>query len=113
MSATLRHPATPSRLLLLFPDISLLRVMQRRTDMERTQVATQPGSGRLLARWISRQKLAYELGVTVETLGCWQRQRSGPACIKARRKVFYRRSVIKTWLLKKEQSRTRKTGGPR
>ena len=81
--------------------------------MERTQVATQPGSGNLLAGWISRQKLADELGVTVETLGRWQRKRSGPACIKAGRKVFYRRSVVETWLLKQDQSRTRKAGGRR
>jgi len=79
--------------------------------MERTQVATKPQSGSLLAGWISRQKLANELGVTVETLGRWQRKRSGPACIKAGRKVFYRRSVVETWLLKQEQSRTRKAGG--
>ena len=113
MSATLRHPATPSCLLLLFPDISPLRAMQRRTDMERTQVATKPQSGNLLAGWISRQKLAGELGVTVETLGRWQRQRSGPACIKAGRKVFYRRSTVESWLLAKEQLRTRKAGGRR
>ncbi len=67
----------------------------------------------MLAGWISRQKLADELGVTVETLGRWQRKRSGPACIKAGRKVFYRRSVVETWLLKQEQSRTRKAGGRR
>jgi len=81
--------------------------------MERTQVATKPQSGNLLAGWISRQKLADELGVTVETLGRWQRQRSGPACIKAGRKVFYRRSTVESWLLAKEQLRTRKAGGRR
>jgi len=113
MSATLRHPATPSHLLLLFADISPLRAMQRRTDMERTETASQPQSGNLLAGWISRQKLADELGVTVDTLGRWQRQRSGPACIKAGRKVFYRRSVVETWLQKQEQSRIRKAGGRR
>jgi hypothetical protein len=111
MSATLRHPATRFHLLLLFTDISPLRAMQWRTDMERNQIATQPQSGSLLAGWISRQKLADELGVTVDTLGRWQRKRSGPACIKAGRKVFYRRSVVENWLLKQEQSRTRKAGG--
>ncbi|UWQ90425.1 helix-turn-helix domain-containing protein [Rhodobacteraceae bacterium M382] len=81
--------------------------------MEQTQVATRPQPGNLLAGWISRQKLADELGVTVDTLGRWQRQRTGPACIKAGRKVFYRRSAVEAWLLKQEQSRTRKSGGRR
>jgi len=81
--------------------------------MEQTQVATQPQSGNLLAGWISRQKLAGELGVTVETLGRWQRQRSGPACIKAGRKVFYRRSTVESWLLAQEALCTRKSGGRR
>jgi len=113
MSATLRHPATHWFMFRLFTDIGPLRAMQRRTDMERTQGTPQPQSGNLLVGWISRQKLAGELGVTVDTLGRWQRQRKGPACIKAGRKVFYRRSTVENWLLKQEQSRTRKAGGRR
>jgi hypothetical protein len=113
MSATLRHPATPFRLLLLFTDISPLRAMQWRTDMEQTETTAPARSQNLLAGWVSRQKLANELGVTVDTLGRWQRQRSGPACIKAGRKVFYQRSTVDNWLLKQEQLRTRKAGGRR
>jgi len=65
----------------------------------------------LLAGWISRPKLAEELGLTVDTLGRWQRQRTGPACIKAGRRVFYRRSVVENWLLAQETSRGKSVGG--
>ena len=111
MSATLRHPATPFHLLLLFSDICLLRAMQRRTEMEQTETAAPARSKNLLAGWISRQDLARELGLCIDTLGRWQRQRKGPACIKAGRKVFYRRSVVETWLEKQAQPCARKAGG--
>ena len=113
MSATLRHPATPSGLLLLLRDICLLRAMQRRIEMEQAETAPHARSKGLLAGWISRQELARELGLCVDTLGRWQRQRKGPACIKAGRKVFYRRSVVETWLLTQEASGNRKAGGRR
>ena len=111
MSATLRHPATPSGLLLLFIDICLLRAMQRRIEMVQAETAPQERPKTLLAGWISRPNLAEELGLTVDTLGRWQRQRTGPACIKAGRRVFYRRSVVENWLLAQETSRGKRVGG--
>ncbi len=45
---------------------------------------------RLLRGWISRYDLAQELGLTVDTLGRWERRRKGPACVRAGRKIFYR-----------------------
>jgi Helix-turn-helix domain len=113
MSATLRHPATPSGLLLLLPDICLLRAMQRRIEMEQAETAPQSRSKSLLAGWISRQDLARELGLSIDTLGRWQRKRKGPACIKAGRKVFYRRSVVESWLLAQVQPCTTKKAGGR
>jgi hypothetical protein len=113
MSATLRHPATPFHLLLLLSDICLLWAMQWRTDMERTEPALQTEPKNLLTGWISRHDLARELGLTVDTLGRWQRKRKGPACIKAGRKVLYRRSVVENWLLAQETSRGKKAGGRR
>ena len=113
MIATLRHPATPSGLLLLLADICLLRAMQRRIEMEQAETVSQERPKALLAGWISRPDLARELGLCVDTLGRWQRQRTGPACIKAGRRVFYRRSVVENWLLAQETSRPRKAGGRR
>jgi hypothetical protein len=113
MSATLRHPATPSGLLLLFHDICLRRAVQRRIEMEQTEMTQKSRTTGLLAGWISRPKLAEELGLTVDTLGRWQRQRTGPACIKAGRKVYYRRSVVENWLLAQETSRGKRAGGRR
>ena len=81
--------------------------------MERNETALQTRPKILLVGWISRQDLARELGLTVDTLGRWQRQRSGPACVKAGRKVLYRRSAVESWLEAKEQSRSKKLGGRR
>jgi hypothetical protein len=111
MSANLRHPATPVHLLLLFHGPCLLWAVQRRIEMEQTEKTRISPSTGLLAGWISSLKLAEELGLTVEPLGRWQRQRTGPACIKAGRKVYYRRSVVENWLLAQETSRGKRTSG--
>jgi len=79
--------------------------------MEQAETTRQSPTKGLLAGWISRPKLAAELGLTVDTLGRWQRKRTGPACIKAGRKVYYRRSVVENWLLAQETSRGKRAGG--
>lgn len=66
--------------------------------MVQAETAPQERPKALLAGWISRPKLAKELGLTVDTLGRWQRQRIGPACIKAGRRVFYARELAKVEL---------------
>lgn len=52
----------------------------------------------LLGGWISRTDLAQELEVTEATLRRWATERWGPPCIRAGRKVFYRRSAVVEWL---------------
>lgn len=72
---------------------------------------TQPKSAeptiepRLLRGWISRYDLAQELGLSVDTLGRWERRRTGPACVRAGRKIFYRMSVVQDWLQSQEMPR--------
>lgn len=56
-----------------------------------------PSDG-LLRGWISRPDLARELGVCEETLRRWAVARRGPACVKAGRKVLYRRAAVFEWL---------------
>jgi len=52
----------------------------------------------LLNGWISRSDLAQELEVTEGTLRRWTAERWGPPCIRAGRKIYYRRSVVVEWL---------------
>ena len=68
---------------------------------------------RLLSGWISRLDLALELGVTVETLRRWEKLRFGPPCVRAGRKVYYRRDGVHDWLQQQEVSIPRRAGGRR
>lgn len=69
----------------------------------------------LLTGWISRLDLALELGLSVDTLRRWEAQREGPPCVRAGRKVYYRRTAIEDWLAEQEQTapRRRRAGGRR
>ena len=67
----------------------------------------------LLVGWISRLELALELGVTVETLRRWEAQRFGPPCVRAGRKVYYRRDGVHDWLQLQEVPSPRRGGGRR
>ena len=69
----------------------------------------------LLVGWISRLDLALELGLSVDTLRRWEAQRCGPPCVRAGRKVFYRRAAVEEWLEEQEQAapRRRRSGGRR
>lgn len=60
-------------------------------------------SGPILSGWVSRADLARELGLTEDTLRRWEDRRTGPACVRAGRKVFYRRSAIESWLEAQER----------
>jgi hypothetical protein len=72
---------------------------------------------KLLVGWISRLDLALELDVSVDTLRRWEAQRTGPPCVRAGRKVYYRRGAIEDWLEEQEQEqaapRRRRAGGRR
>ena len=73
--------------------------------MTDTETTTRPRKPRLLSGWISRIDLALELGVTVETLHRWEKLRFGPPCVRAGRKIYYRRDAVQDWLLAQEQER--------
>ena len=69
----------------------------------------------LLVGWISRLDLALELGLSVDTLRRWEAMRTGPPCVRAGRKVYYRRAAVEEWLEDQEQAapRRRRDGGRR
>lgn len=69
----------------------------------------------LLVGWISRLDLALELGLSVDTLRRWEAMRTGPPCVRAGRKVYYRRAAVEEWLDEQEQAapRRRRAGGRR
>ena len=69
----------------------------------------------LLVGWISRLDLALELGLSVDTLRRWEAMRAGPPCVRAGRKVYYRRAAVEEWLEEQEQAapRRRRAGGRR
>ena len=70
----------------------------------------------MMSGWISRPDLAQQLGVTEDTLRRWNAARSGPPCIRAGRKIYYRRSGVQDWLddlerLEQAGTRRRRAGG--
>lgn len=69
----------------------------------------------LMVGWISRLDLALELGLSVDTLRRWEAMRTGPPCVRAGRKVYYRRAAVEEWLEEQEQAapRRRRAGGRR
>ena len=71
--------------------------------------------GALLQGWISRTDLAQELGVCEETLRRWADAQRGPAFVKARRKILYRRTAVLDWLeaLEIPEPRVVRAGGRR
>ncbi|MFN3973355.1 MAG: transcriptional regulator [Gemmobacter sp.] len=81
--------------------------------MTATGSSARPASAGLLGGWISRLDLALELGVTVDTLRRWEAQRFGPPCVRAGRKVFYRRDGVRDWLQLQEVPSPRRGSGRR
>lgn len=97
-------------MIVLLPVSPPVRAMQdggkSMTQPMSAKLAIEP---RLLRGWISRYDLAQELGLTVDTLGRWERRRKGPACVRAGRKIFYRMSVVQDWLQSQEMPRIAET----
>lgn len=77
--------------------------------------AGKPSPSALMSGWISRTDLARQLGVSEDTLRRWNAARSGPPCIRAGRKIFYRRAAVLDWLEEQETSasRRKRSGGRR
>ena len=72
--------------------------------IEETRAAVE-ASGELLSEWMTRPELASELGLTIDTLARWASRRIGPPCVKAGRKVLYRRESVRDWLRRQEDKR--------
>lgn len=56
----------------------------------------------LLDGWLSRERVAAEIGVSVDTLARWERRRIGPPCAKLGRKILYRADALRAWMLARE-----------
>ena len=70
-------------------------------------------AGSILAGWISRRELARELGLTEDTLRRWESRRTGPACVRAGRRVYYRRAAVQDWLAAQEAGKPARGRGHR
>lgn len=81
--------------------------------MTATETSRRSAAAGLLGGWISRLDLALELGVTVDTLRRWEALRFGPLCVRAGRKVYYRRDGVHDWLQLQEVPSPRRVGGRR
>lgn len=53
--------------------------------------------------WMTREALANELGLTVNTLSKWATKGIGPAFIRVGFKTWYRRESVSDWLIEQEQ----------
>ena len=57
----------------------------------------------LLEGMVSRQDLAQQLGLSVDTLRRWETEGDGPASIRVGRRVLYRVTVVNAWLRARER----------
>lgn len=71
---------------------------------------TAPKPGALLEDWMTRDEMAGELGLSVDTLSRWETRRIGPPSVRVGRKVLYRRGAVQDWL-KGQEDRTAKSRG--
>lgn len=55
-------------------------------------------AGGLLDDWMTRDELAAELKLSVDTLSRWETRRIGPPCVRVGRRVLYRRGAVQEWL---------------
>lgn len=106
-------PATSLPLRLMEPEIDPLRAINGRQTMADTGTSPRSASGSVLGGWISRHDLALELGLSVDTLRRWEARRFGPPCVRAGRKVYYRRDAVQDWLQQQEVPSPRRAGARR
>jgi hypothetical protein len=81
--------------------------------MTDTGTTTRPSKPRLMSGWISRLDLALELEVTVDTRLRGEKLRFGPPCVRAGRKIYYRRDAVQDWLMLQEAPAPRRAGARR
>lgn len=67
-------------------------------------MSEEPENVGILEGMISREQVARELGLSVDTLGRWATQRKGPPVTKIGPKVFYRRESLEAWVKAQEVS---------
>jgi len=121
LSATLRLAATPRplRSLVSANAPGTNRHWGRNREINMPHLGSMPDPEEkprtIMVGWISRLDLALELDLSVDTLRRWEAQRTGPTCVRAGRKVYYRRSAVEAWLEDQELNapRRRRAGGRR
>lgn len=111
MSATLRHPATPTLLICVLERRPAIPDDTQEAEMNQPQTEPEPSNAALLSGWITRKDLADVLSITVDTLGRWEARRVGPPCVRAGRMVLYRRRAVQDWLAAQERPRAKLVGG--
>lgn len=62
------------------------------------------GTPALLDGWLTRARVAEEIGVSVDTLQRWETARIGPPCVRIGRKVLYRADAFREWLISRERT---------
>lgn len=55
--------------------------------------------------WMTREELAKEIGLTVNTLSKWATRGTGPTFIRVGFRTWYRRASVAEWLVEQEQKR--------
>jgi hypothetical protein len=82
--------------------------------MDESSDQTNPaGAPALLDGWLTRARVAEEIGVSVDTLQRWQTRRIGPPCVKIGRTVLYRADAFRGWLISREPPPLDKSPRPR
>jgi len=66
-----------------------------------------PTSEAILAGYLSKSRLAEELGTTTRTIDKWHTLRIGPPRVSVGRKVPYRRDSVRAWLQLRERRKVR------
>jgi hypothetical protein len=65
-------------------------------------------TGTLLGDYLSEEKFAAELGVSVRTLRNWRQQRSGPPFVTIGKKIVYGKGSLLAWVQTQERQPVRK-----
>jgi hypothetical protein len=65
-------------------------------------------TGPLLGDYLSEEKFAAELGVSIRTLRNWRQRRSGPPFVTIGKKIVYGKTSGLAWLQSQERQPVRK-----